>query len=237
MVVQSSLAEDLVVRDPEAAVTALRAVQDSGRAALAETGRLLRADPRRRRRAGPRPGRGLADLVGLVEELGAPGCTSRSRPTPTWPGACPPAWTLGLPDRAGGADQCAASTPRAARSSVRLRRAPTAAPVEVSNGPPTARPSERPVVTDWSVSGERVALFGGPLTHGRDPGWRLPAARRPCRSGGRRDAGSWSPTTRSWSAAGSRWCSRPAGCDVVGRGRATARGRRAWPATRSPTWC
>ena len=73
MVVQASVASDLVRRDAEAAAAALRAVAQAGRDALGETGRLLRllrddrdelglqlatapsraARPRRRRRPAP----------------------------------------------------------------------------------------------------------------------------------------------------------------------------------------
>lgn len=69
MVVQASLAEDLVRADPDGAVAAARQVQQSGRDALAETAHLLRLIRDDKDELGLRPQRSLADLPELVAEF------------------------------------------------------------------------------------------------------------------------------------------------------------------------
>jgi len=75
MVVQAGAAEEILRRDPERAVAPLRAVQDTGREALAELGRLLgvlRGDAAELGLA-PQPGIGdLGDLVAQSERAGVP---------------------------------------------------------------------------------------------------------------------------------------------------------------------
>lgn len=68
MVVQASVAEDLVDREPEAALDAIQQVQRSGREALAETGHLLRLIRDDDGELGLHPQRLLDDLPTLVED-------------------------------------------------------------------------------------------------------------------------------------------------------------------------
>jgi signal transduction histidine kinase len=68
MVVQATLAEDLLRRDPDGATAALRQVQRSGREALGETAHLLRLIRDDRDELGMRPQRRLADLPELADE-------------------------------------------------------------------------------------------------------------------------------------------------------------------------
>ena len=186
MVVQSSLAEDLVVRDPEAAVTALRAVQDSGRAALAETGRLLRLIRDDEDELGLGPGRGLAHLVVLVDELGRSGLHVSLDADPDLAGRLPTGVELSVyrivQEGLTNALKHAPGSP----VDVRLRRRHDELQVEVSNGPPSARPMVK-VAGGHGLVGvrERVALFGGSLSHGATPdgGFQL-AATLPVRGQG-----------------------------------------------------
>jgi signal transduction histidine kinase len=170
MVVQSSLAEDLVLRDPEAAVTALRAVQDSGRGALAETGRLLRLIRDDEDELGLRPERGLGDLVGLVEELGRSGVRVSLEADPELAVQVPAGVQLSayriVQEGLTNALKHASGSP----VDVRLRSQQGELQVEVRNGPP----STGPVVGVTGGHGlvgvrERVALFGGSLSHGVTP--------------------------------------------------------------------
>lgn len=178
MVVQSSLAEDLVVRDPEAAVTALRAVQDSGRAALAETGRLLRLIRDDEDELGLGPGRGLAHLVVLVDELGRSGLHVSLDADPDLAGRLPTGVELSVyrivQEGLTNALKHAPGSP----VDVRLRRRHDELQVEVSNGPPSTRPMVE-VAGGHGLVGvrERVALFGGSLSHGVTPdgGFQLAA--------------------------------------------------------------
>lgn len=68
MVVQASVAEDLVDREPNAARDAIQQVQRSGREALAETGHLLRLIRDDDGELGLQPQRLLDDLPALVED-------------------------------------------------------------------------------------------------------------------------------------------------------------------------
>ena len=178
MVVQSSLAEDLVVRDPEAAVTALRAVQDSGRAALAETGRLLRLIRDDEDELGLGPGRGLAHLVVLVDELGRSGLHVSLDADPDLAGRLPTGVELSVyrivQEGLTNALKHAPGSP----VDVRLRRRHDELQVQVSNGPPSTRPMVE-VAGGHGLVGvrERVALFGGSLSHGVTPdgGFQLAA--------------------------------------------------------------
>jgi signal transduction histidine kinase len=73
MVVQASLAEDLVARDAGAAVDAIREVQQIGRNALGETGRLLRLIRDEEGEFGMQPQHTLADLPALADEYARAG--------------------------------------------------------------------------------------------------------------------------------------------------------------------
>jgi signal transduction histidine kinase len=72
MVVQASLAEDLVAHDSDAAAVAMREVQRSGRDALAETGRLVRLI-RDDDELGMQPQHGIAEIEALVEDYARAG--------------------------------------------------------------------------------------------------------------------------------------------------------------------
>jgi signal transduction histidine kinase len=71
MIVQASLAADLVTDDPGAAAAAVAEVERSGRTALGETGRLLRLV--QDDAAGVHPQHGVADLPDLADEYGRAG--------------------------------------------------------------------------------------------------------------------------------------------------------------------
>jgi signal transduction histidine kinase len=71
MIVQASLAAELVADDPGAAAAAVAEVERSGRTALGETGRLLRLV--QDDAAGVHPQHGVADLPELADEYGRAG--------------------------------------------------------------------------------------------------------------------------------------------------------------------
>lgn len=73
MVVQASLAEDLIARDAGAAGAAMREVQQSGRDALGETGRLLRLIRDEGDELGMQPQHVVADIPALAEEYARAG--------------------------------------------------------------------------------------------------------------------------------------------------------------------
>jgi signal transduction histidine kinase len=73
MVVQTSVAQDLVRHDPERAAEALAQVAETGRRALAETGRLLHVLRDAEDELGLDPVPGLGDLPELVERFRADG--------------------------------------------------------------------------------------------------------------------------------------------------------------------
>jgi signal transduction histidine kinase len=179
MVVQSSLAEDLVTRDPEAAVEALRAVQDSGRGALAETGRLLRLIRDDQDELGLQPERALADLRGLVEELRRSGLRVTLDAEPDVAAGVPVGVQLSAYRIVQEALTNALKHAPGSPVGVRLVRDGAEVRVDVYNGPPTAPP----VVATGGGHGlvgvrERVALFGGTLRHGGTPdgGFQLSAS-------------------------------------------------------------
>jgi signal transduction histidine kinase len=179
MVVQSSLAEDLVARDPDAAVDALRAVQDSGRGALAETGRLLRLIRDDADELGLQPGRALGDLGALVGELGRSGLRVTLEADPDLAADVPVGVQLSAYRIVQEALTNALKHAPGSPVGVRLVRDGAAIRLDVRNGPPTAAPV---VTTDGGhgLAGirERVALFGGTLRHDRTPdgGFHLSAS-------------------------------------------------------------
>ena len=179
MVVQSSLAEDLVPRDPDAALEALRTVQDSGRGALAETGRLLRLIRDDADELGLCPERSLDDLHGLVDELGRSGLRVTLDADPDAAAGIPVGVQLSAYRIVQEALTNVLKHAPGSLVGVRLARTGSEIQVEVRNGPPTAPP----VVTTTGGHGlvgvrERVALFGGTLRHGRTPdgGFQLSAS-------------------------------------------------------------
>ena len=73
MIVQASLAADLVVVDPAAAASAVAEVERSGRTALGETGRLLRLIEGGADALGTHPQPGVADLPALADDYARAG--------------------------------------------------------------------------------------------------------------------------------------------------------------------
>jgi signal transduction histidine kinase len=73
MIMQASLAADLVVRDPLGASGAVSEVERSGRTALGEIGRLLRLIRDDANEAGTHPQHGVADIPALAEEYARAG--------------------------------------------------------------------------------------------------------------------------------------------------------------------
>ncbi len=105
MVVQTAAAQDLVRTDPDRAERVLRDVADTGRRALVETGRLLHVIRDDADELGLNPAPGVADLDRLVQEFRAEGLdVDLSVDDGLAPAACRDR-RLGVPDRAGGADQ------------------------------------------------------------------------------------------------------------------------------------
>ncbi len=179
MVVQSSLAEDLVARDPGAAVEAMRAVQDSGRGALAETGRLLRLIRDDDDELGLQPERALEDLRGLVDELDRSGLRVTLEADTDVAAGVPVGVQLSAYRIVQEALTNALKHAPGSSVVVRLVRAGPEIRVEVHNGPPTAPPVVGTVGGHGLVGvRERVALFGGTLRHGRTPdgGFQLTAS-------------------------------------------------------------
>ena len=124
MVVQAEAAEAMLDADPERARRPLAAVQDTGRAALTELRRMLGV-LREMADEGPAlaPQPGLAGLDALVEHVRDAGLPverpRRGRPAAAAARDRP----VGVPDRAGGADQRAqARRPRPRRGGRALRR-------------------------------------------------------------------------------------------------------------------
>jgi signal transduction histidine kinase len=173
MVVQASLAAERATADPDAAAAAVAAVEQAGRAALAETGALLRriGDDE----GGRHPRCGLADLSALADEFARAGLAVDLAVDPL-PAPLPVGVELssyrivqeGLTN----------TLKHAPGSDVRVRLASHGAEVaiEVCNG----RARSRPLA---AVSGghglvglrERASLFGGRLDAGptSDGGFRL----------------------------------------------------------------
>lgn len=170
MVVQASLAEDLLARDPGSAVDAVREVQQVGRDALGETGRLLRLIRDEADELGLRPQRSLADLSALVDDYARAGLevelvvdpAARSVPLGVGLSAyriVQEALTNALKHAPG------------SRVAVRLERRAGELAVEVENDPGADEPSVR-VESGHGLAGvrERVAIFGGTVDAGPTEG-------------------------------------------------------------------
>ena len=170
MVVQASLAEDLLARDPGSAVDAVREVQQVGRDALGETGRLLRLIRDEADELGLRPQRSLADLSALVDDYARAGLevelvvdpAARSVPLGVGLSAyriVQEALTNALKHAPG------------SRVAVRLERRAGELAVEVENDPGADEPAVR-VESGHGLAGvrERVAIFGGTVDAGPTEG-------------------------------------------------------------------
>jgi len=163
MVVQASLAEDLVARDPRAAAAAMREVQQSGRGALGETGRLLRLIRDDDDELGLRPQHAVADLPALADEYVRAGLDVDLQLDPNASllnaGVGISAYRIvqeGLTN--------ALKHAPGSRVTVRLARRADDLAIDVRNGPATV---ERPAAVSGGhgLAGvrERVSLFGGTL--------------------------------------------------------------------------
>ena len=170
MVVQASLAEDLLARDPGSAVDAVREVQQVGRDALGETGRLLRLIRDEADELGLRPQRSLADLSALVDDYARAGLevelvvdpAARSVPLGVGLSAyriVQEALTNALKHAPG------------SRVAGRLERRAGELAVEVENDPGADEPAVR-VESGHGLAGvrERVAIFGGTVDAGPTEG-------------------------------------------------------------------
>jgi signal transduction histidine kinase len=177
MVVQASLAEDLVARDPAGAVGAIREVQQIGRDALGETAHLLRLIRDDEDELGVRPQHALADLAALADDYVRAGLDvdlvvdPAARTLPIGVGLSAyrivqEALTNALKHAPG------------SRVSVRVEKRGDELAVEVENSAAGGAPPVR-VRGGHGLLGvrERVALFGGTLRAGplEDGGFRLAA--------------------------------------------------------------
>lgn len=168
MVVQAGAAEEVLRHAPERALEPIRAVQDTGRQALAEMARLLGMLRRDGEELGLAPQPGLDDLEGLVEQTRRAGLPvdlhveGTPRPVPL------------------GADLSAYRIVQEALTNARKHAGEARATVTVRYG---ADALEVEVADDGSGGGnghggghglvgmrERVALFGGELHAGPRPG-------------------------------------------------------------------
>jgi signal transduction histidine kinase len=177
MVVQASLAEDLIGRDAEAAAEAMREVQQSGRDALGETGRLLRLIRDEGDEIGMQPQHLVADLPALADEYVRAGLDVDLHLDP---GARTMQAGVGLSAYRIVQEALTNALKHApgSRVTVRLSRRAAELAIEVRNGPAA---TQAPV----AVSGgqglvgirERVSLFGGTLDAAPtgDGGFRLAA--------------------------------------------------------------
>jgi signal transduction histidine kinase len=179
MVVQASLAEDLVSRDQAAARSAIREVQQCGRDALAETGRLLRLIRDDEDELGLRPERGFADLDALVDDFTRSGLAVTAVVDPSVGDDVPVGVQMSVYRIVQEALTNALKHAPGSPVDVRLGRYDGEVRLDVRNGPP----AELAVVGTTGGHGlvgvrERVALFGGSLRHGatRDGGFLLSAS-------------------------------------------------------------
>jgi signal transduction histidine kinase len=176
MVVQASLAEDLLRRDPEAATGAIREVQQSGRAALGETGRLLRLIRDDGNELGMQPQHLVSDIPALVDEYARAGLAVDLQLVSD---SCELQAGVGLSAYRIVQEALTNALRHApgSRVTVRLSRQAAELLIEVHNGPAAAEP-----VTSTGGHGligirERVSLFGGTLSAAPtgDGGFRLAA--------------------------------------------------------------
>jgi signal transduction histidine kinase len=171
MVVQASLAEDLVARDAEAeAAAAMREVQQIGRDALGETGRLLRLIRDDEDELGMQPQHTVADLSALAEDYARAGLDVDLVVDPA-ARALPLGVGLSAYRIVQEALTNALKHAPGSRVTVRLERRADELSVEVENGSATGRPAV-PVESGHGLVGvrERVALFGGTLRAGPTDG-------------------------------------------------------------------
>ena len=170
MVVQASLAEDLVARDAEGAAGAIREVQQIGRDALGETGRLLRLIRDDGDELGMRPQRSLDDLSALVDDYTRAGLEVELVVDPA-ARSVPFGVGLSVYRIVQEALTNALKHAPGSRVAVRLERRANVLAVEVENGSGAGEPAVR-VESGHGLGGvrERVAIFGGTVDAGPTEG-------------------------------------------------------------------
>lgn len=175
MVVHAEAAEALLP-DPERAVASLRAIQRTGRAALADLRRIVGVLRTAGDDADLRPAPGLADAQDLVDRMRAAGLevslVVRGEPR-TLPGGVDLAAYRVLQEALTNALRHAGPT----RASAVVRYDAGDVVVEVCDeGPVAARPAPAPGGHGLAGTRERLALYGGELTAGPDgTGYRVHA--------------------------------------------------------------
>jgi signal transduction histidine kinase len=174
MVVQASLAADLLAWDHDGATTAVTRVESCGRTALREVGRLLRLIRAGADSAGTDPQHGVADIPALAEEFSHAGLHLDVEVEPV-------ALPLGVDVSIYRVVQEALTNvlKHAPGSPVRVRLASSRSSVEVEvvNGRSAVNGSPPAPTSGYGLTGlrERVALFGGVLATGPtdDGGYHL----------------------------------------------------------------
>jgi len=170
MVVQASLAEDLVARDAEGAVGAIREIQHIGRDALGETGRLLRLIRDDGDELGMQPQHSVADLSALVDDYARAGLEVELVVDPA-ARSVPIGVGLSVYRIVQEALTNALKHAPGSRVAVRLERRANELAVEVENGSGAGEPAVR-VESGHGLGGvrERVAIFGGTVRAGPTEG-------------------------------------------------------------------
>ena len=170
MVVQASLAEDLVARDANGAAAAIREVQQIGRDALGETGRLLRLIRDDGDELGMGPQRSLDDLSALVDDYARAGLEVELLVDPA-ARSVPVGVGLSVYRIVQEALTNALKHAPGSRVAVRLERRENVLAVEVENGSGAGEPAVR-VESGHGLGGvrERVAIFGGTVDAGPTEG-------------------------------------------------------------------
>ena len=170
MVVQASLAEDLLARDAGSAVDAMREVQQIGRDALGETGRLLRLIRDDGDELGMRPQRSLADLSALVDDYARAGLEVELVVDPA-ARSVPLGVGLSVYRIVQEALTNALKHAPGSRVAVRLERREGELALEVENDSGADEPAVR-VESGHGLAGvrERVAIFGGTVHAGPTEG-------------------------------------------------------------------
>lgn len=162
MVVQATLAADVVVGNPGRAADAACEVERAGRAALGETERLLRLIRAGDDEAATHPQPGVTDIPALSAEYGRAGLeiALETDSIEGLPAGVDPSVYHVVKEALTNALKHAPGSP----VRIRLARTPSGVTVEIRNGPaPVRRPAAMP--SGYGLTGlrERVSRFGGSL--------------------------------------------------------------------------
>lgn len=163
MVVQASLAEDVVTKDPEAARRALLEVQQCGRNALGETGRLLRLIRDAGNELGMRPEPALSGLADMADDFGRAGLEVRLHVDPGTKSELPIGLELSVYRVVQEALTNALKHAPGSAVDVWLSRSRDKVTVEVRNGPGSEPAANLSGGHGLVGVRERVSLFGGSL--------------------------------------------------------------------------